>query len=78
MLYITKTDENNEAYQITFDSDEIRSILMYHYENEEDYEDEDDYEDGENHEEPTLEYIRGIAEALSDMFDDVFSEWVLA
>ncbi len=70
MLYITKTDENNEAYQITFDSDEIRSILMYHYENY--------YVDEEDHEEPTLEYIRGIAEALSDMFDDVFAEWVLA
>lgn len=69
MLHITKTDENNEAYQITFDSDEIRWILRYHYEI---WADEEDYE------EPTLEYIRGIAEALSDMFDDVFSEWVLA
>lgn len=64
MLYITKTDENNEAYQITFDSDVIRSILMDSEHVEDDYE------------EPTLEYIRGIAEALSDMFDDVFSEWV--
>ena len=61
-----KTNGDTETYCITFDSDDIRAVLMYHHE------DDDDCE------KPSLDNIRDIAEAMSDMFDDYFAEWVLA
>lgn len=60
-----KTNGDTETYCITFDSDDIRTVLMYRYE------DDDDCE------KPSLDNIRDIAEAMSDMFDDYFAEWVL-
>lgn len=60
-----KTNGDTETYYITFDSEDIRVVLMY------------PHEDDDDCEKPSLDNIRDIAEAMSDMFDDYFAEWVL-
>ncbi len=57
-----KTNGDNETYCITFDSDEIRAVLRYF--------------NAEEGDELTLDEIRDIAVALSDMFDGYFAEWI--